>query len=140
MLPEGDDERVLRAAEALLRRGVVTLTLLWDGSEVEAKAAQLGVSIAGADVVDPHRSPLREEFAAQCARRRAHRGVTPQSVVAGVLEKLGATLEVRHIAAITRRSASPVTRVLTQSAGHAGDLPGRSAAFYADASGTVSAR
>ena len=34
VLPEGDDERVLRAADILLRRGVVDLTILGDADEV----------------------------------------------------------------------------------------------------------
>src|SRR6266498_4050045 len=38
VLPEGDDERVLRAAEILLRRGVVDLTILGDPKDVAARA------------------------------------------------------------------------------------------------------
>ncbi len=76
VLPEGTDERVLRAAERLLRRGVVDLTLLGPEAEVRAAAARAGVDVGGAQVVDPCDPDLRERFAVEYARRRAHRGVT----------------------------------------------------------------
>jgi phosphate acetyltransferase len=76
VLPEGTDERVLRAAERLLRRGVVDLVLLGPGAEVRAAAARAGADISGAQLVDPCDPELRERFAVEYARRRAHRGVT----------------------------------------------------------------
>ncbi len=76
VLPEGTDERVLRAAERLLRRGVVDLTLLGDAGEVRAAAARAGVDVGGARLLDPCDPELRERLALEYARRRAHRGVT----------------------------------------------------------------
>jgi phosphate acetyltransferase len=76
VLPEGTEERVLRAAERLLRRGVVDLTLLGDPTEVRTAAALAGVDVEGARLVDPCDADLRERFAAEYAERRAHRGVT----------------------------------------------------------------
>jgi len=61
VLPEGDDDRVLRAAEILLRRGVVDLTILGDPEEVRARTGALGVSLEGAELVNPIGSPLRED-------------------------------------------------------------------------------
>jgi phosphate acetyltransferase len=79
VLPEGDEERILRAAELLLRRGVADLTLLGDPQLINVKAAQLGVDIRDAKLLDPHGGELRDEFAEEYARRRAHRGVTPET-------------------------------------------------------------
>ncbi|RBY83596.1 phosphate acetyltransferase [Geodermatophilus sp. TF02-6] len=76
VLPEGTDERVLHAAERLLRRGMVDLTLLGDADEIRAAAARAGVDVAGACLLDPFDEELRERFAVEYARRRAHRGVT----------------------------------------------------------------
>ncbi|MBM7804249.1 phosphate acetyltransferase [Geodermatophilus bullaregiensis] len=76
VLPEGTDERVLRAAERLLRRGVVDLTLLGDADEVRAAAARTGVDVGGARLLDPCEPELREQLAVEYAQRRAHRGVT----------------------------------------------------------------
>jgi phosphate acetyltransferase len=76
VLPEGVEERILRAAEILLRRGVADLTLLGAAEEVARRTRELGLDLAAAAVVDPVHSPWREEFAAEYARLRAHRGVT----------------------------------------------------------------
>ncbi|HYO36231.1 MAG TPA: phosphate acetyltransferase, partial [Geodermatophilus sp.] len=70
------DERVLRAAERLQRRGVVDLTLLGDAAEVRAAAARAGVDVGAARLLDPCEPGLRERLALEYARRRAHRGVT----------------------------------------------------------------
>ena len=76
VLPEGTEERVLRAADVLLRRGVCDLTLLGETQAVLKKAADLGVDIGAAQVVDPATSPLRERFAEYHAQVRAHKGMT----------------------------------------------------------------
>ena len=76
VLPEGTDERILRAAEILLRRRVADLTLLGDEQEVLTVAAQLGVDLTDARLVSPADEELRERFAQEYAQRRAHRGVT----------------------------------------------------------------
>ena len=75
VLPEGEEERVLRAADIVLRRGIADLTLLGDPVTVSRKAADLGVDVTAARVVDPTRSPLLEELAAAYHERRRHRGV-----------------------------------------------------------------
>jgi phosphate acetyltransferase len=89
VLPEGTEERVLRAAEVLLRRNICDLTLLGDPAAVRRRAAELGIDLhllsddelpvstaACARVVDPVTSPLRDRFAERYAELRAHRGVT----------------------------------------------------------------
>ncbi|MFD2688031.1 phosphate acetyltransferase [Streptomyces phyllanthi] len=76
VLPEGTEERVLHAAEVLLRRGVCELTLLGPGDLIRKKAADLGIDLGGSQIVDPRTSELREGFAEQYALLRAHKGVT----------------------------------------------------------------
>ncbi|MFE0760082.1 phosphate acetyltransferase [Streptomyces smyrnaeus] len=94
VLPEGTEERVLRAAEVLLRRNVCDLTLLGEPTVVRKRAAELSIGLdlpaddetpaqpasgaggATARVVDPQTSPLRERFAESYAKLRAHKGVT----------------------------------------------------------------
>ncbi|TDW22606.1 phosphate acetyltransferase [Kribbella kalugense] len=75
VLPEGEEERILRAADVLLRRGVADLTLLGDATTISAKAASLGVDVSAATVVHPEDSDLTERFAAEYHRLRQHRGV-----------------------------------------------------------------
>ncbi len=78
VLPEGEDERVLRAAELLLRRGVVELTILGDVDEVSGRAAALGLDLDGARLVDPAQAPQREEYAAAYHELRKHKGMTEE--------------------------------------------------------------
>ncbi|QES08433.1 phosphate acetyltransferase [Streptomyces venezuelae] len=76
VLPEGTEERVLRAADVLLRRDVCDLTLLGDVETIRKKAADLGVTLAGTQLIDPQTSELRDSFAEKYAALRAHKGVT----------------------------------------------------------------
>ncbi|WP_327268264.1 phosphate acetyltransferase [Streptomyces sp. NBC_01218] len=76
VLPEGSEERVLRAADVLLRRDVCDLTLLGDVDLIRKKAADLGIDLADTQIIDPQSSELRQAFAERYAQLRAHRGVT----------------------------------------------------------------
>jgi phosphate acetyltransferase len=76
VLPEGDEERIIRAADTLLRREVADLTMLGDPDLVKAKADQLGLDIGPARVLDPHDPELLERFATEYSALRAHKGVT----------------------------------------------------------------
>ena len=63
VLPEGTDDRVLRAASTLLGRGVVRLTILGDEQDVRTRATALGLDISAAEVLSTHDPELRERFA-----------------------------------------------------------------------------
>ncbi len=76
VLPEGKDDRILKAAGQLLRRGLADLTILGRESRIRSRAAELGVDLDAAQVIDPRTSTLRDQFAVQYAQLRAHKGVT----------------------------------------------------------------
>ncbi len=75
VLPEGTDARVLAAAEILHRRDVCDLTVLGSVQAVQEQAAAQGIELSGVNIVDPATSPLRESFAIEYQRLRAHKGV-----------------------------------------------------------------
>ncbi|MFC1405410.1 MULTISPECIES: phosphate acetyltransferase [Streptacidiphilus] len=91
VLPEGTEERVLRAAEVLLRRNVCHLTLLGSEDAVRRRLAELGIDLgldraaddpgpgARARVIDPATSPLRDRFAERYAEIRRHKGMTVEA-------------------------------------------------------------
>ncbi|MFI6832543.1 phosphate acetyltransferase [Kribbella sp. NPDC050241] len=75
VLPEGEEDRILRAADVLLRRGVADLTLLGNPVVISAKAAALGADLSTARFVDPERDQLGERLATELHQLRQHRGV-----------------------------------------------------------------
>ncbi len=76
VLPEGTDDRILKAAGRLLQHEVAELTILGEESQIRSRAAELGVNIDAAVVLDPRTSALCDQFAEQYAELRRKKGVT----------------------------------------------------------------
>lgn len=76
VLPEGDDERILCAAERLLAERVCRLTVLGNPDSIRGRATELGLNLDGVELMDPATSELRFGFAERYATLRAKRGVT----------------------------------------------------------------
>lgn len=76
VLPEGGDDRVLRAAGAVLAGGIADLVILGEEAAVRARARELGVDLDAARIVSPTDPELVPRFAEEYARLRAHKGVT----------------------------------------------------------------
>lgn len=76
VLPEGDDDRILKAAGRLLQRGVAELTILGEETQIRPRAAELGVDLSAATVLNPRTSELCDRFAAQYAELRKAKGVS----------------------------------------------------------------
>jgi phosphate acetyltransferase len=78
VLPEGEEERILQAAEILLQRGVVDLTLLGKTETIRTKIGQLGLHLDGANIIDPATAEQRKTFAATFYDMRKHKGMTEE--------------------------------------------------------------
>ncbi|MFP4471592.1 MAG: phosphate acetyltransferase, partial [Bacteroidales bacterium] len=78
VLPEAGDERILRAAEILLKRNVVDITLLGNEEEIFKKAAALQLQLTGVNIIDPYDNDLVHEYAAEYYRLRKHKGITKE--------------------------------------------------------------
>src|SRR5699024_4177882 len=76
VMPEGNDDRVLRATSTILAREAASITLLGDETAIRARAAELGLDISAAEIINPKTSPWREDFAFEYAKLRAHKGVS----------------------------------------------------------------
>ena len=76
VLPEGDEERILRAAEILSRRGVVKLTLLGNPKDIKARISALALNLNGVRIVDPHHSERLHDYADCYYEIRKAKGVT----------------------------------------------------------------
>lgn len=86
VLPEGNEERILRASEILLRRGVVDLTLLGAEHEIRAHIMELGLELSKIRIVDPARSEWRADFARTFFELRKNKGVTEETAFDTVLD------------------------------------------------------
>ncbi len=79
VLPESEDERILRASDILLRRGVVEVTLLGNKEEIEARCSSLGINLnKNINIIDPNTSKLREKYAKEFYELRKHKGMTKE--------------------------------------------------------------
>jgi phosphate acetyltransferase len=76
VLPEGNDDRILRSAGRLLQRCVADLTILGNEAQIRLRSAELGVYLDDAQVIDPLSSELRDQFADQYAQLRKAKGIT----------------------------------------------------------------
>lgn len=76
VLPEGEDDRILQAADQLLKQGVAELTILGDVDDMNRRASDLGLDLSKANLVNHLESELAEEFAAEFAELRKKKGVT----------------------------------------------------------------
>ncbi|MEZ5115864.1 MAG: phosphate acetyltransferase [Candidatus Nanopelagicales bacterium] len=76
VLPEGEDDRVLAAADRVLRRQSADLVILGDEDDIRERADSLGLDLSGAEIVAPARSALRVGFAEELIRLRGKRGMT----------------------------------------------------------------
>jgi phosphate acetyltransferase len=78
VLPEGEEERILRAADILVKRGTVDIVLLGDETLARRRISALALGLDKVEIIDPARSPRLEAYAAELHRLRRHRGVTPE--------------------------------------------------------------
>jgi phosphate acetyltransferase len=76
VLPEGEEERILRASEILLKRSVADITLLGNAETIKTKIAQLGLNLESARIVDPDYAEWIKAYAEAYFEMRKHKGMT----------------------------------------------------------------
>ena len=76
VLPEGNDDRVLKAAATVLTRGIADLTILGEEAEVRGRALELGIDLGAAQVLSPFDPVIVDRFAREYEQLRRHKGVT----------------------------------------------------------------
>ncbi|MEX2583266.1 MAG: NADP-dependent malic enzyme [Gemmatimonadota bacterium] len=77
VFPEGEHERIIRAATRIVEEKIASPILLGDIEQITEKARTLGVSLDGVEVVDPSRETAkREQYAQEIYRMRQRKGVT----------------------------------------------------------------
>ncbi len=79
VLPESCDERILRAAEIVLRRDVCDIIFLGKEDEVREHSQKLGIDIGKATIIDHEKSELFDEFCNTFYEMRRAKGLTLQA-------------------------------------------------------------
>lgn len=76
VLPEGDDDRILKAAHIILREGFADLTILGDPDTIRTRAQQLGLDLSAATLLDPTHYEGLDEFVETYYELRKHKGIS----------------------------------------------------------------
>jgi phosphate acetyltransferase len=113
VLPEGEDERILRSAQQLSARRLARPVVLGAPAEVQARAAGLGISLDGCDIRDPDADPALGAYAARLTtvRERLTQGMA-ERMLRRPLYFAGAMLAAGDAAAMVAGAANPTRRVV----------------------------
>ena len=74
--PEGDNEKILRAAQILVEEEIARPILIGNGDKIRAKMGELGIELPGVPIIDTETSEFAEEYADELYRLRQRKGVT----------------------------------------------------------------
>ena len=75
VFPEGDNEKILRAAGVLIEEEIAQPILIGSRKKIQEKLAELGMELTVA-IIDPEDSELTEGYAQELYRLRQRKGVT----------------------------------------------------------------
>lgn len=78
VLAEGEEERILRATEILLQRGVADIILLGDAGRIGSKVSELGVDVSAARIIQPDLSPQFGDYVKTYYELRKVKGITEE--------------------------------------------------------------
>jgi phosphate acetyltransferase len=78
VLPESEDERTYRAAAAVLAEDIADIVIIGNVDDVNGKAAQYGVDISKATVIDPATSDKLPAYIDKLVELRQKKGMTPE--------------------------------------------------------------
>ena len=76
VFPEGEEEKILRAAQQILDEGVAKPILLGSRTLIKQRAADLGLDLTGAEIINPGKSPRFDEYITTFYAMRQRKGLT----------------------------------------------------------------
>ena len=125
VLPEAEDDRILRSAQLLSEKQLAKPVLIGKREEVLARAHAAGVSLDGCDIVDPSGDARLAQFAASLA---ANRDRMSASMAERLLRKPlyfgGAMVAASEAEAMVAGAANPTKRVIEAGLMTIGPAPG----------------
>ena len=82
VIPEGIDERVIKATEKILKENIAKIILLGDEKRIKRSAYKLKADIEEVDIIDPLKSKKLEEYAREYYKLRKSKGITKEEAKA----------------------------------------------------------
>lgn len=74
--PEGDNEKILRAAQTLIDEGIAQPILIGSSIKIRNKIDELGLNLDDIEIVDTEHSKFSEPYAQELYRLRHRKGIT----------------------------------------------------------------
>ncbi|OQR96919.1 phosphate acetyltransferase [Thraustotheca clavata] len=78
VLTEGEDDRILQAADEVLRRDIAKLTILGEVDSINARAKALRLDLSRANIIDPTTADDLDQMAARFYEKRKIKGVSEE--------------------------------------------------------------
>ncbi|MEC9488979.1 MAG: phosphate acetyltransferase [Halanaerobium sp.] len=78
VLPEGFDERVIKAARMIVDEQLARVSVIGDEGELDKSFADNGLSVDGIDLISPTGHPEYADFVSQLVEIRQHKGLTKE--------------------------------------------------------------
>ncbi len=89
VFPEGDEQRTVMAADAIIRENLCQVTMIADPAEVEKKALQYGLkNLEKATIINPKDHPRKQEYTELLYQVRKEKGMTMKLAARLVLDPL----------------------------------------------------
>lgn len=89
VLPEGTEERTIKAADKAIEMGLARIILLGDPERIGALASEYGLkNIGKATVIDPRNNPKKDEYVRLMVSLRGSKGVTEEIAASQLLDPL----------------------------------------------------
>lgn len=81
VLPETEDDRVLKAAEIILKQGIAKVILIGKEEVVKSDAKRLGVNLEDATIVDPNKCEKMDVYVDELVKLREKKGLTKEAAL-----------------------------------------------------------
>ncbi len=76
VFPEGENEKILRAAQTLIEEGIAIPILIGNETKIRTTLTELNIDLNGVSIIDPASYEKSEEYAQELFRLRQRKGLT----------------------------------------------------------------
>lgn len=88
VFPEGNDERIIRAAEKAEKENLADVIILGEKNQILKDAAQYGVNLDRIEIINPRSNDYIEEFTEKFYELRKHKNISIEDAVKSVIDPL----------------------------------------------------